>query len=108
MRQAGVLAAAGIVALNDHVARLAGDHDNARFLAEGLAGIEALRFGPAAVQTNMVFLPLPSETVSRLTAFLRERGVLVAGRGGLRLVTHLDVTAADIERVVALFREFFP
>jgi threonine aldolase len=107
MRQAGVLAAAGIVALSDHTARLAEDHDNARLLAAGLAGIDALRFDPATVQTNMIFLPLPPETAALLTAFFRERGVLVAGRGGLRLVTHLDVTAADIERVTALFREFF-
>lgn len=107
MRQAGVLAAAGIVALSDHVTRLTEDHDNALLLATGLAGIEALRFDPATVQTNMVLLPLPPETVAPLTAFLRERGVLVAGRGGLRLVTHLDVTAADVERAVAGFREFF-
>jgi len=107
MRQAGVLAAAGIVALTEHVERLAEDHDHAQCLAEGLAGIGALRFDPAAVQTNMLFLPLPPETAASLTAFLRERRILVAGRGGLRLVTHLDVTADDIGRVVAAFEEYF-
>ena len=107
MRQAGVLAAAGIVALTGHVTRLTEDHENARLLASGLAGIAALRFDPSTVQTNMVSLPLPPETAVPLTAFLRERGVLVAGRGGLRLVTHLDVTAADVERAVAAFREFY-
>jgi threonine aldolase len=108
MRQAGVLAAAGIIALTEQVSRLAEDHEHARLLAEGLAGIAALRFDPAAVQTNMVFLPLPPETAVPLSAFLRERGVLVAGRGGLRLVTHLDVMADDIVRVVAAFDEYFP
>ncbi|HEY6838983.1 MAG TPA: low-specificity L-threonine aldolase [Geobacteraceae bacterium] len=107
MRQAGVLAAAGIVALTDHVARLAEDHDNALLLARGLAGIEELRVDPAAVQTNMVFVSLPPETVAPLTSFLRERGVIVSGRGGLRLVTHLDVSAGDVERAVAAFREYF-
>ena len=107
MRQAGILAAAGIVALTSQVSRLAEDHDNARLLAAGLAGIDDLDFDPATVQTNMVFLALPAETISSLTSFLRDRGILVTGRNGLRLVTHLNVTAADIERVVSVFKEFF-
>lgn len=107
MRQAGVLAAAGIVALNSHVERLAEDHDNARLLAAGLAEIPALAIDPVEVQTNMVFLcPAPGVT-DRLVPFLRERGILIAGRESIRLVTHLDVTAPDIDRTLAAFREFF-
>ncbi|HEY6008623.1 MAG TPA: low-specificity L-threonine aldolase [Geobacteraceae bacterium] len=107
MRQAGVLAAAGLVALTSQVTRLAEDHENARLLAAGLGEIEELRFDPGTVQTNMVFIPLAPETAAALTKFLQERGVLVAGRGGLRLVTHLDVSAADVQSAVAAFREFF-
>lgn len=107
MRQAGGLAAAGIVALTSHVERLAEDHANARLLAEGLASIPGMTLDPLEVQTNMLFVSLAPEVADRLVPFLREREILVAGRESIRLVTHLDVTAADIERTVAAFREFF-
>jgi threonine aldolase len=106
LRQAGVLAAAGIHALEHHVARLADDHANAQRLADGLRSIEALKVdGP---HTNMVFVAVPAERLPALEPFLRERGVLVLARSAsVRLVTHLDVDAAGIERAVAAFREFF-
>ncbi|AJE02305.1 low-specificity L-threonine aldolase [Geobacter pickeringii] len=107
MRQAGSLAAAGIVALTSHVTRLAEDHANARLLAEGLASIPGVAIDPAEVQTNMVFVSLAPDAADRLVPFLREREILISGRESIRLVTHLDVTAADIERTVAAFREFF-
>jgi threonine aldolase len=107
MRQAGVLAAAGIVALSSHVERLAEDHENAQTLARGLAEVDELAVQPDEVQTNMVFVsPARGECVP-LTEFLRRRGILVAGRGALRLVTHLDVTADDVHAVIAAFKEFF-
>ena len=105
MRQAGILAAAGLLALEEGMEQLAQDHDNARRLADGLAEL-GLPVDPAAVQTNMVFVPLPPSTAAELTAFLRERGILVAGREALRLVTHRDVTAPDIDRVIAAWGEF--
>jgi threonine aldolase len=106
LRQAGVLAAAGIHALEHHVARLADDHANAQRLADGLRSIEALKVdGP---HTNMVFAAVPAERLPLLEPFLRSRGVLVLARSAsVRLVTHLDVDAAGIERAVAAFREFF-
>ena len=107
MRQAGVLAAAGLVALHDHVERLAEDHEHARLLAEGLAEIGELRLDPAQVETNMVFLSPPPEVLAPLAGFLAGKGILVAGRESLRLVTHLDVTTADIHAVISAFREFF-
>jgi len=106
MRQAGVLAAAGIVALTENVERLAEDHANARRLAEGLGAMGELAVNPGAVQTNMVFLCLPPDRAEDLAAFLRERGILIAGRESIRLVTHRDVTAMDIDRVVAAFGDF--
>jgi len=106
LRQAGVLAAAGIYALEHNVARLADDHANARRLADGLRGIEELAVdGP---HTNMVFVTVSPARLPALQSFLRERGILILGRpASLRLVTHLDVDAAGIERAAAAFRAFF-
>jgi threonine aldolase len=107
MRQAGVLAAAGIVALTEQLDRLAVDHENARLLAEGLKGIDALAVDPPAVQTNMVFVGLEPNRALKLMAFLKERGILVAGRERLRLVTHMDVTCEDMGIVVRAVKDFF-
>jgi threonine aldolase len=106
LRQAGVLAAAGIHALEHNVARLADDHANARRLADGLRGIEELTIdGP---HTNMVFVTVPAARLPSLETFLRQRGILILGRSTtLRLVTHLDVDAAGIDRAAAAFGAFF-
>ncbi|HEY5973391.1 MAG TPA: beta-eliminating lyase-related protein, partial [Geobacteraceae bacterium] len=107
MRQAGVLAAAGLVALDEGIDRLAEDHANARRLAEGLAQISELAVDRAAVQTNMVFCCLPAARAAALTAFLQQQGILIAGRESLRLVTHRDVTRADIDTVITVVQRFF-
>ena len=107
MRQAGVLAAAGIVALTGHVERLADDHENAHRLALGLAEIEGITVDPASVQTNMVFAGIAGAAVGPLTDFLKGRGIMVLGGENMRLVTHLDVSAEDIDTVITAFREFF-
>jgi threonine aldolase len=104
MRQAGCIAAAGIYALSHHIDRLADDHANASLLADGLAEIAILRVQPA--QTNMVFVDVP-DTADALPDFLEERGIRIQGRGGIRLVTHLDLSRDDIHRVVTAFRSFF-
>jgi len=104
MRQAGILAAAGIYAIEHHVERLAEDHLHATMLAEGLAGIDGLNVGPDAVQTNMVFVSIDPEEQSRLIGFLKTRGILVGGYGQLRLVTHHDIDAEDIPFVIETFR----
>jgi threonine aldolase len=103
MRQAGIIAAAGIVALEEGIDRLRLDHENARRLAEGLA---AFGFPVDEVQTNMVFVRLPAEEAERLTRFLRERNILISGRDALRLVTHRDVTAGDIAAVIGACGEY--
>lgn len=107
MRQAGILAAAGIVALQNQVARLEEDHANAQLLAEGLAGIDELEVDLAAVQTNMVFVKLESARSAALTDHLKNRGILVSRGEVMRLVTHLDTTAEDIKTVTATVRDFF-
>jgi threonine aldolase len=107
MRQAGLLAAAGMVALTDGVERLAEDHANARRLAVGLATIPELAIDPTEVQTNMLFLCLPPTMGEALVAFLKGRGILISGRESIRLVTHRDVTAEDMETVIASVHDFF-
>jgi len=102
-----VLAAAGLYALKHHVERLAEDHDNARALAEGLSGIEGLGVDPATVQTNMVFVTLPAERAEALRTFLRARNILLGTGNPARLVTHLDVSLADVHALVQAVQEFF-
>ncbi|BCS52852.1 low-specificity L-threonine aldolase [Geobacter sp. SVR] len=106
MRQAGLLAAAGIVALSGHVDRLADDHENARRLALGLAELKGLTVDPASVQTNMVFVGVGGRG-GELSDFLKQRGIMIFGQENLRLVTHLDITSGDIDTVIAAFGEFF-
>lgn len=107
MRQAGILAAAGIVALTCHVERLAEDHANARRLAEGLAEIDVLGLDPGKVQTNMVFFKLEKSVFTALQSDLKEQGILISGRDKVRLVTHLDVTGDDMDVVVKAFKGHF-
>jgi threonine aldolase len=103
MRQVGVLAAAGIYALEHNVDRLAEDHANAQRLGEGLAAL-GLKVDP--VQTNMVFVSIPKESVAALKQHLEKNGINALVSSRLRLVTHLDVDRAAIERAVAVFAEF--
>ena len=105
MRQAGVLAAAGLYALEHNVGRLAEDHANAVRLAEGLGGIAGLAVEPP--QTNMVFVHVPADLAGALAARLSQDGISILPGARLRLCTHLDVDRAGIERTVAAFRAFF-
>ena len=103
MRQAGVLAAAGLYALENNVERLREDHDNAARLANGLRdmGIEV------AQHTNMVFAEVGAQGLAELVEHLRRNGVLVLPRPSMRLVTHLDVDAAAIVRALSAFGTFY-
>ncbi|HZI19061.1 MAG TPA: GntG family PLP-dependent aldolase [Pyrinomonadaceae bacterium] len=104
MRQAGVIAAAGLVALEETPPRLAEDHANARRLAEGLAEIRGVRVDPERVRTNIVVFDLDGADATRVCARLREEhGVLASpfGPATIRMVTHYDVSAEDIERTLA-------
>ena len=103
MRQAGVLAAAALYALDHHIDRLADDHARARRLADGLQGLPGVRV--QAPQTNMVFVDLPRERAAAVVATLRERGVLATGLYQLRLVTHLDVDDAGVDQAIAVLRQ---
>lgn len=107
MRQAGIIAAAGIVALRTMVERLADDHATARRLSEGLAGLPGLRVDPEQVRTNMVVVDLlPPLIAGDLAARLRGDGVLVSvmGPASFRLVTHRHINRAMADAAVDAFR----
>jgi threonine aldolase len=105
MRQVGVLAAAGLLALDTMVERLAEDHEHARLLADALARCRGAR--PAPTRTNIAVAELDARDAEAVVARLRERGVLASalGTATLRLVTHRDVTRADCERAAAVLLE---
>ncbi len=109
MRQAGVIAAAGITALQEMVDRLAEDHENARRLAEGLAGIGGLSIETAKVQTNIIYFELDEErmTPTELVTELNKTGVklLAVGPRRLRAVTHYGISAEDIDLTVKALGE---
>lgn len=108
MRQAGIIAAAGIYALEHHVERLAEDHANARLLAESLRNLPGVKVDPQAVETNMVFFDIAGTgmTAEPFCDALKKKGIDLGGAGtSIRAVTHIDVTRADIETAVAAIRE---
>jgi threonine aldolase len=111
MRQVGILAAAGLYALDHHVERLAEDHLHAKMLAEAVATLPGIRLNPAHVETNIVVMDISPSGISPADAQarLRERGVLVLpfGPGRLRAVTHLDVDRNGMERAIQAFRSVF-
>ena len=103
MRQAGVLAAAGIYALENNVQRLVRDHDNAARLA---AGLSAQGFMVEPVHTNMVFVHCGAVDPSALRDYLLQQHIRISVSPRLRLVTHLNIDEADISRIIEAFARF--
>jgi threonine aldolase len=104
MRQAGMLAAAGIYALDNHLHRLDDDHDNAQLLAQGLSAIEGITLHGCA-QTNMLFLSAQKQP--QLIDFLAAKNIIISNGKVIRLVTHLDINSEDIVKVVTAVEEFY-
>ena len=101
-REAGVLAAAGLWALDHMVDRLADDHANARTLAEGLAELPGVRIDLSRVQTNIVRFELTGMSAAEFVAGCRERGVLGGGSGrAVRFVTHFGIEASDVQHALS-------
>jgi threonine aldolase len=110
MRQAGIVAAAGIYALEHHVERLAEDHDNARRFAEEIATIPGVEIGPGSVQTNIVYFDLGDAcgmTAAEVSAALLREGVDIGAMGPrrLRAVTHLDVSRDEVATAATTLRQ---
>ena len=108
MRQAGIIAAAGVYALEHHVARLAEDHEHATMLAQALAELPGVVLNPTDVETNIVIFEVGASgrDAKEIGERLEKEGVRVSvmGRTKLRAVTHLDVSRPDVERAIEVFR----
>ena len=109
MRQAGVLAAAGLVALEEMLPRLAEDHVTARRLAEQIAEIDAFEIDPETVETNIVFFKVRESfplTAAELVARLRAEGVLANALGPdrIRMVTHYEISSGDVDEAAGMIR----
>jgi len=109
MRQAGIIAAPGILSVNEMVGRLAEDHANARRLAEGIAGIPGISTDPARVSTNILYLDLTDRrfTDDEFMFRLAQRGVLVShpGPARFRMLTHYGIDSPDIDAALEALRE---
>jgi len=105
MRQAGVIAAAGLYALEHNVERLADDHANALALSQGLAQIAGLKV--TTPQTNIFYVDMPQTACAPLNEALLRQGIRASIGPHTRLVTHLDVSADDVQKVIAAFKAFF-
>ncbi|MCD9511662.1 low-specificity L-threonine aldolase [Photobacterium phosphoreum] len=105
MRQAGIIAAAGKLALTENVERLADDHRNARYLAEQLNSVTGFSVNLDHIQTNMAFAKVDQNiNQTQLIETLKHQGILISGGNPMRFVTHLDITAHDIDTFIAALK----
>jgi len=107
MRQSGIVAAAGLYALENNIDRLAKDHENAELLARGLSEIDDLEVQHNESQTNMVFFSLQEDRAKQLALKLQKKGILITPGQTTRLVTHLNISSEDILFALKEIRHFF-
>lgn len=107
MRQAGILAAAGIYALKNNITRLEEDHTNAQLLAEGLIQHPQFKVRYEAAQTNMVFFKTEPENAKELAKYLLQNQILITPGAQTRLVTHLDITRDDVAFVLEKIAKYY-
>lgn len=106
MRQAGILAAAGILALDEQVDKLAVDHDNAQYLAQQLLTLPEFTFDLDSVQTNMIFTQYTGKDGKALAAYLRTKGIIISASSAIRFVVHQDITVDAIDLLIAGIKHF--
>lgn len=107
MRQSGMLAAAGIYALDHHINRLTSDHQYAVELTRALSEFSALEVASHSAETNMVFVTVPKDSVDRLNHAANDFGITLPEGHQLRLVTHLNITSDDVANVIELFKNVY-
>ena len=109
MRQVGIIAAAGIYALDHHIERLKEDHQNAKRLALGLKGLKGVSIDPGQVETNIIIFNIANTgmTAPQIAEVMKKNGVLIhpIGKTQIRLLTHLDVSSEDIEKALKAFEK---
>ena len=109
MRQVGIIAAAGIYALDHHFERLKEDHQNAKRLGVGLKEFKGVSIDPRHVETNILIFDVANTrmTALQVAEAMKKQGILIhaVGKTQIRLVTHLDVTAEDIEKALNAFKK---
>ena len=108
MRQVGVLAAPGIIALTEMVGRLKDDHARAKTLARGISGLPGIKLDPDSVETNIIIFGFdhPAISVAGMLEKMKDKGVLaLAVSGGIRMVTHKDVGDEDVDRAIKAFKD---
>lgn len=106
MRQAGILAAAGILALDEQVDKLAIDHENTQYLAQQLLTLPEFTFDLDSVQTNMIFTRYLGEDGKALSAYLRTKGIIISASNAIRFVVHQDISVAAIDLLIAEIKHF--
>jgi threonine aldolase len=107
MRQAGIIAAAGIYALDHNIERLQEDHDNASLLAAELSTVAEINIDESWVQTNMVFITPRLGSAAALAEHLQQAGILVDAGTTMRMVTHMQVSREDVLKTAAAIRNFY-
>jgi threonine aldolase len=107
MRQAGILAAAGRIALEQGPLRLHEDHENAGYLSAGLAGMSQLEIDPTNTQTNIVYARCRAGQAMALRDYLADQGILITAGDPIRFVTHLDVSRANVDQLLGAIRQFY-
>lgn len=107
MRQAGMLAAAGIYALENNIDRLSEDQRNAEALVRGIQHIREIGVRYEENQTNMVFLTLPESQLEGLHVYLRQHGIIIPPGNHVRLVLHLEINREDVDFIAKVFSDFF-
>lgn len=107
MRQAGVIAAAGLYALENNIERLSEDQHNAEALARGLNKFDEIGVRYHENQTNMLFISLPEAQLAKLQVYLRQNGIIIPPGTKIRIVTHLEINRRDVDFIIQVFENFF-
>jgi threonine aldolase len=107
MRQVGIIAAAGIYALEHNIERLEEDHEKAIMLARGLSTIDEIQVDGNLVQTNMVFVKIKPQQLSPLVSQAKDNGIILREDENMRMVTHLEQKIGDIEKTIQFFKKFY-
>ncbi len=107
MRQAGILASAGIYALEHNIDRLKDDHDHAKGIAETLSGLDWANIDQKNVETNIIYFDTPGHPAEQITAQMKKKGILCSAFGShaIRMVTHLGISRQDVDEIRQLLRE---